>query len=167
LAGHNDSIIIFESAAYYALTNEELEKILPCKSEPVLKAYLAGLFRAACRLWKFIMPVEDKAVFQSDVFHPATVNPKLQAHLGLTPERRIFDKYVGIIFQYVSYLTYLTCLTYFAYSVGLGRATSTSVLSRFPRQDKDSSEKGAEGAMTGDDYDLMLHCTIGHLRRVN
>ena len=23
------------------------------------------------------------------------------------------------------------------------------------------------GAMTGDDYDLMLHCTIGHMRRVD
>jgi hypothetical protein len=35
------------------------------------------------------------------------------------------------------------------------------------RQDKDSSEKGAEGAMTGNDYDLMLHCTIGHLLGVD
>ena len=30
-----------------------------------------------------------------------------------------------------------------------------------------TSKRGAEGAMTGDDYDLMLHCTIGHLRRIN
>ena len=28
-------------------------------------------------------------------------------------------------------------------------------------------DKGAEGPMTGDDYDLMLHCTIGHLHRVD
>ena len=27
--------------------------------------------------------------------------------------------------------------------------------------------KATEGAMTGEDYDLMLHCTIGHLRRVD
>ncbi len=66
------------------LADVELEEILSCKSEPALKAYLAGLFRPACRLWKFVMPVEAKAVFQSDVFHPATVNPKLQAQLGLT-----------------------------------------------------------------------------------
>ena len=28
-------------------------------------------------------------------------------------------------------------------------------------------ERGAEGPMTGDDYDLMLHCTIGHMHRVD
>ena len=27
--------------------------------------------------------------------------------------------------------------------------------------------KATEGALTGEDYDLMLHCTIGHLRRVD
>ena len=30
-----------------------------------------------------------------------------------------------------------------------------------------TSERGAEGAGTGGDYNLMLHCTIGHLRRIN
>ena len=30
-----------------------------------------------------------------------------------------------------------------------------------------TSKREAEGAMTGDDYDLMLHCTIGYLRRVD
>ena len=59
------------------------------ESEPVLKAYVAGLIRAACRLWRFVMPAEAKAVFQNDVFHPVTVNPHLQAHLGLTFEKRI------------------------------------------------------------------------------
>jgi hypothetical protein len=47
------------------------------------------------------MPVEAKAVFQNDIFHPAIVNPKLQAHLGLSLEKRIFYKYVG--FEYVIY----------------------------------------------------------------
>jgi hypothetical protein len=27
--------------------------------------------------------------------------------------------------------------------------------------------EASEGAMTGDDYDLMMHCTIGHLRRLD
>jgi hypothetical protein len=31
----------------------------------------------------------------------------------------------------------------------------------------DSSDRGTEGAMTGADYDLMLHCTIGHMRRID
>jgi hypothetical protein len=46
------------------------------------------------------MPVEVKAVFQADVFHPASVSAKLQAQLGFTMAQRIFDKYVGITFTY-------------------------------------------------------------------
>ena len=99
-------MIILKSAAYYALIDEELEEIMSCDNEPVLRAYVGGLFRAACRLWKFVMPVEARAVFQNDVFHPATVDPKLQAHLGLSLEKRIFDKYV--FFFFLSYITYLT-----------------------------------------------------------
>ena len=37
---------------------------------------------------------------------------------------------------------------------------------QLPKAKKDATtERGAEGAMTGDD--LMLHCTIGHLHRVD
>ena len=126
-------MLVLKSAAFYALIDEELEEICSCDDEPALKAYVVGLFRAACRLWKFVMPVEAKAVFQNEVFHPATVDAKLQAHLGLSLEKRIFDKYVGFIFDYVSNITYLTYCAYFAYSVGLARATSTSALRRFPR----------------------------------
>jgi len=133
LTGHSDRIIVLKSAAYYALIDEELEEILSCDNEPVLKAYVVGLFRAASRLWKFVMPVEAKAIFQNEVFHPATVDPKLQAHLGLSLEKRIFDKYVDFIFEYVSCSTYLTYFAYFAYSVGLARVTSISALHRFPR----------------------------------
>ena len=62
--------------------------------------------RAAGRLWKYGMPVEARSVFQTDVFHPATVSEKLQNHLGLTPTQRIFDKYVVMmqlytIFQHI------------------------------------------------------------------
>ena len=92
LAGHSDRLNIFKSAAFYALSDEELEEIVSCKNEPVLKAYMHGLFRAACRLWKYIMPVDARAVFQNDVFHPASVSPTLQRHLGLTMAERIFDK---------------------------------------------------------------------------
>ncbi len=91
-AGHSDRVIVFKSAAYYALSkdltsdlsDEDLSEILICESEPVLKAYIIGLFRAACRLWKFVMPVEAKAVSrsQADVFHPASVSPKLQSSRG-------------------------------------------------------------------------------------
>ena len=96
-AGHTDRLHILKSAAFYALTEEELEEIVACDSEPVLKAYLIGMFRAAVRLWKFAMPVVAKDVFQTKVFHPATVDPVLQSHLGLTLSERIFDKYALIL----------------------------------------------------------------------
>ena len=73
---------IFKSAAFYALNDEELEEILSCNSEPVLKAYVVGVFLAACCIWKFVMPVAAKEVFQTEVFHPATVSPTLQAVPG-------------------------------------------------------------------------------------
>ena len=93
-------MIVFKSAAYYALSDEDLSEILSCESEPILKAYMSGLFRAACRLWKYVMPVEAKAVFQADVFHPASVKEKLQTHLGFNMAQRIFEKYVGIMLTY-------------------------------------------------------------------
>ena len=92
-AGHSDRMVIFKSAAY-ALSDEDLEEILSCDNEPVLRAYILGVFRAACRLWKYGMPVEARSVFQADGFHPATVSDKLQNHLGLQPVQRIFEKYV-------------------------------------------------------------------------
>ena len=100
VAGHNDRMIIFKSAAYYALSDEDLEEILSCDNEPVIRAYIIGLFRAAGRLWKYCMPVEARSVFQTDVFHPATVSEKLQKHLGLTLSQRIFDKYVVMMQLY-------------------------------------------------------------------
>ena len=72
---------------------------MSCNSEPVLKDYVSGLFRAAGRLWKFVMPVVARDVFQTEVFHPATVSPNLQAHLGLSLVQRIFDKYGAIMFD--------------------------------------------------------------------
>jgi hypothetical protein len=45
------------------------------------------------------MPVEPKAVFQSVVFHPATVNPKLQAHLGLTLESAFLTSMLALYFN--------------------------------------------------------------------
>ncbi len=40
-------MVVLKSAAYYALSDEDLSEILSCESEPVLKAYMSGLFRAA------------------------------------------------------------------------------------------------------------------------
>jgi hypothetical protein len=84
-------LIVFKSAAWYCLTEDELDEILSCESEPMLKSYLSGLFRAAARLWKFVMPIDARSVFQTQVFHPAKVSAKLQSHLGMTTAQRIFD----------------------------------------------------------------------------
>lgn len=36
-----------------------------------------------------------------------------------------------------------------------------------PKARADIAERVNDGALTGEDYDLMLHCTIGHMRRVD
>ena len=42
-AGHNDRMVIFKSAAYYDLSDEDLEEILSCYNEPVLRPYIPGV----------------------------------------------------------------------------------------------------------------------------
>ena len=84
--GHTQRLLVFDlkSAAWYCLTEDELDEILSCESEPMLRSYLAGLFRATACLWKFVMPIDARGVFQTKVFHPAKVSSKLQSHLGMT-----------------------------------------------------------------------------------
>ena len=92
-SGFDDRMAIFKAAAEYSLTDEVLEEILSCSDVPVLTAYIDGLFRAAVRLWRCIMPREAKDFFQTEVFkfHPASLDTNLQTHLGMTPVQRIFD----------------------------------------------------------------------------
>ncbi len=56
-----------------------------------LTAYVDGVLREAVRLWKFIMPREAKDFFQTEVFHPASLDLSLQKHLGMTTGQLIFD----------------------------------------------------------------------------
>ncbi len=84
---------VLKSAAWYALTDKELDEILSCSELPVLEAYLETLFRAAMRLWKVKMPIEAKDVFQTQVFHPASATEDIQKHLGMTMTQRLFDMY--------------------------------------------------------------------------
>ncbi len=90
-SGFDDRMAIFKAAADYSLTDDELEEILSYSDVPVLTAYIDGIFRAAVRLWTFIMPREAKDFFQTEVFHPASLDPNLQKHLGMTPVQRILD----------------------------------------------------------------------------
>jgi hypothetical protein len=67
-SGFDDRMAIFKAAAEYYLTAAELEEILSCSDVPVLTAYIDGLFRAAVRLWKFVMPREAKDLFPDGSF---------------------------------------------------------------------------------------------------
>jgi hypothetical protein len=84
-------LAILKSAAWYSLTEEELDEILSCNDQPVLEGYVNNLFKSAVRLWKFVMPVESREVFQTEVFHPASASEELQNHLGMTMTQRLFD----------------------------------------------------------------------------
>ncbi len=90
-SGYDDRMAIYKAVAWYSLTDEELPEILAFSDIPVLTAYIDGVFRAAVRLWKFIMPRKAKDFFQMEVFHLASLDPNLQKHLGMTSGQRIFD----------------------------------------------------------------------------
>ncbi len=68
--------------AWYSLTEEEVDEILSCDDQPVLEGYVNNLFKSAVCLWKIVMPVESREVFQTEVFHPASASEELQKHLG-------------------------------------------------------------------------------------
>ncbi len=68
-----------------------MDEILSCKDQPVLEGYVNNLFKSAVRLWKFVLPVESREVFQTEVFHPASSSEELQKHLGMTMTQRLFD----------------------------------------------------------------------------
>jgi hypothetical protein len=90
-SGFDDCMAIFKAAAWYSLTDEEREEILSCSDILFLTAYVDSVFREAVRLWKFIMLREAKDFFQTEVFHPASLDPNLQKHLGMTTGQLIFD----------------------------------------------------------------------------
>ncbi len=53
--------------------------------------YANNLLKSAVSLWKFVMPVESREVFQTKVFHPASASEELQNHLGMTMTQWLFD----------------------------------------------------------------------------
>jgi hypothetical protein len=75
-------------------------------------------------------------------------------------------------FTYSAYSTYFLCLTYFAYFQLAGKEFKKyQYFCPLPVTAEDEKSFGddasAPGAMTGEDYSLILHCTIGHMRRVD
>jgi hypothetical protein len=83
-------LAILKSAAWYSLTEEELDEILSCNDQPVLEGYAYNLFKSAVRLWKFVMPVQLREIFQTEDFYPASASEELQKHLGMTMTQLLF-----------------------------------------------------------------------------
>jgi hypothetical protein len=90
-AGHDGRLRAFKDAAYYALTDEELEDILNTE-EPALVLYLLGIFRAQSRIIKFVAPTHIREEFENCVFRPAIKDLVIQSHLGLSMTESIFDQ---------------------------------------------------------------------------
>ena len=90
-AGHEERLRIFKSAAYYTLTDEELEEILDTE-DAALRLFLKGLCTAQCRLIKYVVPVAARDEFENGVFRPASKSAVIQKHLGLEMAQSIFDQ---------------------------------------------------------------------------
>ncbi len=84
----DETAIVMENKKSIA---EILDEILSRNDQPVLEGYVYNLFKSAVRLWKYVMPVESREVFQTEVFHPALASEELQKHLGMTMTERLFD----------------------------------------------------------------------------
>ena len=87
-ANSADRLRIFKSAAWYALTEEELAEILE-HTEDQVDDYIKGIVTAGIRLWKYEAAEEARKLFQNDVFAPLVENPLYQTHLALNPGQRV------------------------------------------------------------------------------
>ena len=92
ISAHEARLAIFKAAAYYALTEEEVDEILETMAEKVLISYLKGLTVTSMRLWKYVIPEHVRQYFEDNVFYPARADAEIQKHLGLDMDKRIFDR---------------------------------------------------------------------------
>ena len=91
-SAHDARVSIFKAAAYYALTEDEVEEILETTAEKVLMSYLKGLTITSMRLWKYVIPEHVRSFFEDRVFNPTRGEAEIQKHLGLAMDKRIFDR---------------------------------------------------------------------------
>ena len=92
ISAHEARVSIFKAAAYYALTEDEVEEILETTAEKVLMTYLKGLTITSMRLWKYVTPEHVRSYFEEHVFNPTRGDAEIQKHLGLDMDKRIFDR---------------------------------------------------------------------------
>ena len=79
---------IFLSAAYYALTDEEISEVM-ASDEVTLSIYIKNLVIALIRVYKYEAADAMRKTFQEEVFGPTMENAELQKHLNLQPGQRI------------------------------------------------------------------------------
>ena len=91
-SAHDARVSIFKAAAYYALTEDEVEEILETTAEKVLVTHLKGLTITSIRLWKYVIPEHVRSYFEHHVFFTARADAEIQKHLGLDMDKRIFDR---------------------------------------------------------------------------
>ena len=91
-SAHAERVSIFKAAAYYALTDDEVEEILETTAEKVLMSYLKGITITSMRLWKYVIPKHVRSFFEDRVFNPTRGEAEIQKHLGLAMDKRIFDR---------------------------------------------------------------------------
>ena len=83
-----DRLRVFKSAAWYALTDEELEEIFE-HTEDQVDDYIKGLVTAGIRIWKYEAPEEARKMFQTEVFAPVVETPLFHMLLALVPGQRV------------------------------------------------------------------------------
>jgi hypothetical protein len=79
---------VFKSAAWYALTDEELAEIFE-HTEDQVDDYIKGLVTASIRLWKYDAHEEARIFSQNEVFAQVVKDPLFQMHLALVPGQRV------------------------------------------------------------------------------
>jgi hypothetical protein len=87
-ANSADWLSVFKSAAWHALTDEELAEIFE-HTEDQVDDYIKGLVTAGIRIWKYEAPEEALNFYQNEVFAPVVENPLFQMHLALVPGQRV------------------------------------------------------------------------------
>ncbi len=85
-ASTNERERIFRSAAWYALSDEDVEEIFQVSHDRGhVDDYIKGIVTTGILLYKYEAAEEARKVFQNEVFAPLVVDPILQMHLALKP----------------------------------------------------------------------------------
>lgn len=89
-SGHEERMRIFRSAAWYALTPEEVRTI-EATEEATLRVYIKGLITASIHKLKYTLPNAARAYFQNRVFNTPRKDRTIQEHLGLQMHESVLD----------------------------------------------------------------------------